>query len=504
MSFRFFPGVLRRFIAPMGALLIAFSTQLAAAEPSCDHSTLMTTKTYTVTEYMRARFIDTSSELAFQNDIRGVVSYSPIKEANGFASNSCQDEEFFASLLQAMSDALVALPIPDDYYYSRAHLGGVNEHIANPALEMHMLGYPEPLQSLLAKLREMRDAGDPRAASALAHLGILPPGGLYRSLAYFAESAANNLSSARLDGVVPALQDHAKYSEERGYFGMSQVKVTDPELLALQNEIAASSNRNRDLAVAGGSVGASILHLQEDGLGAGVLLSSICPSPDTQFNYAQVRERFGQFKDPKLVVAKMVTFVSDFAEAEGREHNGLTAQDVALVAAQLASDCAFGPFAARDSYGINDMDLARQAVRAGLLVSKKAAFVKRPLALAASLGIETGPEFDLKHMAAARFLLLGNPYWTEVSGERDYDAVVKRLSRETISEAQKLLSDDGLYDSGIDGVAGRGFKEGMRKLGGGSCLQAPDNYPNICKPNDVSGILATDWGKAYFDSLAMR
>lgn len=327
----------------------------------------------------------------------------PLSRLDGLAAAGC-DAASVHRAGEAMAAALDVARLPEAAVLDADRPGRVSDALLSAALELVLAGHPGPFDALVARLVE---SDDPEAAAALAVLGWDGAGDL-------------DERAARL---------RSTYD-----------RVAGGDALASRREaLAAAAPARAHAAAQGGSV-----------IGLALEVFGRDEIPDPCSPATAIPEEAGRLADALEAGARLALGAASAARRAEAAH-------WARAAAEMRSGCGFSAGSRTRSFGLDDADGADRAMALAAALPAGPVW-PRDLSLAVAVWLDGRGEED----AAARFLLDGLRETVGKPGE--YEAWVGAVSRGTVAEAQRLLEAEGLYDAGIDGIAGPGFARGVASL----------------------------------------
>lgn len=312
----------------------------------------------------------------------------------------------------------------------------VDPALLDATLELLLSGHPEPFDTLIDRLAS--DDG-PEAAAALAVLGQ--------------------------DGAA-ALTDRA----ERLAASWPAVALHLDTLPARASALAKAAPERAERAAQGGTV-----------TGQAIAFYGAPDLPDPCTASTEL--------SPEAAAALADALEADARRAlsSPRRPRRLTAARGAIAGANLRSGCAFAAPVAPRAFDLDDPEGADRAMALAAALPVGPAWPRDTgLPLAVWLDSRGAAE------AAARFLLEG---LREHVGDPDtFDRWTARMSSPAIAAAQRLLEGYGLYDAGIDGIAGPGFARGVAALYAAERQGASGGFPEAgLSGRDVAAIRGASW-----------
>jgi len=402
----------------------------------------------------------------------------PLDWIDEFVKGGCEDAAFLGEIISRTASAYEPATMPERYLYSRKQPYHVNADLLRVAIEVHLAGEPGLLEGIVARLRKDRDEGDVQAATALSILGIRD-GSIIGTLDQTAQ-------------VVLALTLQGREGASR-YFDMPALgratgplnaEITDKGLRDMIFSLEVEMRSNLKIAVEGRSPVAHRIRLR----GRPHLLQP-CQHEEVAF-------KFRRLPDPHAVLADMRRLSEEIAAAPRQHpHARSFAERMALDAANIASDCAYSGYPPPEGgFGINDPALGAELVALAARIQQDFEYtMDSHLPIALHIEQTSGP--GAGHEAAARFMLAGllleegNPFGT-------YEHWLARFSPATIAEAQRIMARHGLYSAGIDGVAGPGFRAGVKQLHSAFMYHRLSDYPEV-DLGDADEIRASEWAGRF-------
>lgn len=414
---------------------------------------------------------------------------SPYMTVEYFLSAGCTNDEFLWGLVEGLGERLLA-DIEED---QEKLLSGDDPFMPATiylriAEELYVLGQTKPLETLLANYRRMRDANDPRAAVTLAVLGGIPDTILFANL-----SQRLGRSSIDLEATAPKTLSHPLFALQTKFSDPYTIraKLIDPYIDEVQEELRKERDDNLSLAVDADHAAAIVFSIAGGPRELDPCLQRSGSTWNTRKYFLRLDDPEGATQHLRRLVEGVIASGELSAELLG------AVQNLAFGLANIASDCAFSSGDPGGGFGIQDDVFAHEMVQIAASTPMKvsAASTYNDDSLAIALVIEMGPGDDGRHYAAARFLIQGMQNGPYDANYELYDSWVPRFSNMTIREAQRILQEYGLYTSGIDGVAGVGFREAIDAI---NCWEsAKERFPNACLLGTAEELRSQPWARPY-------
>ena len=466
-------------------------------------------------------------------------AYHPLGLVMRFTRGGCYDSAFLKELMRAMNDAMQKTEIPEEdlirpvdrwatgpeYIERFKRVGAYVEF----GLEMYVvLGDPAPLRDAISRLEALKAQGNTNAMIALAELGgavkyrnmkrYFPNAPMFARIPFqTAKSLQKIFDNKPLMSVLtrtknPLLAVLERFDRVEGGATLRSwyFRLTDPEMIALQKRLSGAAEQNIKDAAASGDALASVILLT--GKADPVHLNLCVPQPKGWQRTKHSASTLSRLDDPQAVVSTLRRWVVEDRYTEYVPYYRLETPIAAttLYLANIASDCGYSNYKKPDvpgnSFNMMSQDLAIEMVKH---FARNSHWDEKPYlaltysrwygadlspGLAVALAIDRGSGDAGKYYAAARFLLGNGAYLADKKPKQFFDVWVPRFSRQTIREAQKILAKYRLYKSGIDGIAGPGFRRAVL------ALDCPDSSkPEACFPETgrMSSFREESWLRPY-------
>ena len=430
-----------RIVAGAACLLaIALGSQ-ARADESC---------------HVGAHSVESFSQEYFVNPQARHVT--PLLAIETMLENGCRDEDEFARVIEIYLDDRVA----ELYQRTDPDVWRVDHIWMLIGIEMMMLGHEEPIRAFLDTVRADAESGDPGAMTAFVYLARnqtehwnwfeqfrTHQRNYPLSIEHFGLEEWGERDHHPIRTIAPRLRNEADAFAERA----SQAGFAPAHSMYLASQGPASFTPCKTMTAIGGS---GLFGIIDDP-----------DADDTPTN--RFIESFVDLPDRERIARDLMDWSRDVIRANiaSGETHMLTpdmeaAANLAQAYAEIRSNCALSIEGNALDFGVADRDEA--AIGMHHAVVAPGVLFQWQLALAYAFFVDKYYDSPDRHYAAARALQAGGYIEALQHHNERVDAIVERLSRETVREAQRIMAEYGYYTSALDGIPGPNFRNGLLQL----------------------------------------
>ncbi len=402
-----------------------------------------------------------------------MLLFHPLLDYTSFLRAGCTDEEFLSGYLGAVSE--VKLPTENIWGITP---GEVSDKLVSLGMQLYIIGDTQALLSIVENLKRRKSAGDALAANALGNLFWL--GTLVEDYQW----TVNWFKS--IDIITRELENKD--------LGLN-LKPNDT-FRELQKQLDKDRKKNLLFAAQSGYAPA---HVGLMGFESIYVLELCEAFPDSDLH-----RRIWHSGDGEKVVRELF----DWAVAE--LNKGPTAADtlgaiegIFMAVAHAKTNCGYSVFDPTGDFEVVSDGAALAAYYAVLTPYFVDFKPQTKLAFGTMVdwgAITTDHTIEEKHHMSANFLLSAG-MWSAAIGFETFDFYMKhlseRISRGTISDAQRTLKKYGFYNGQIDGVPGKQFKFAVVAAEQQCTHDTAKMYPEYCwMSTRAIDIRYSDWFRA--------